>query len=52
MGGMQTVFRILEAVGALGVAVGLVYLRRVRARGQNLKRDQRAGVRTLFDGQK
>lgn len=52
MSGLQIVFRILEAAGALGVAGVLVYLKYVQARDQNLKRDEKAGVQTLFGEEK
>ena len=52
MSGLQIVFRILEAVGALGVAGVLVYRKYSKAKDQNRQTTQKAGVQTLSSGEK
>jgi hypothetical protein len=49
---MAGMVRILEVIGSLLAAIGMVYLQYRRAKWHADKKDQKADVQTLFSGKK
>jgi hypothetical protein len=49
---MDGMIRVLETIGVLLAIPGMIYLQYLRARWASDRKDQKANVTTLFDGEK